>query len=297
MTAIARSVPSASVLLAALIWIGVLLGPGAASAESFVFTAIPDQDESRLEARFGGIAAYLEKELGVEVDYVPVKSYAAAVTAFVNDQVQLAWFGGLSGVRARARVEGAQAIAQGYEDQFFVTYFIANASTGLEPSEDFPAGIEGRTFTFGSKGSTSGRLMPEFYVRERLGKAPEEAFARVGFSGDHSRTIALVQSGAYEVGALNYQVWETELKEGKIDPAKVKVIWKTPTYPDYHWTIRGDVDARFGEGFAEKVKAALIGLKDAELLAIFPRKSFVEATNDDYEPILETGKAIGLIDE
>jgi len=273
-------------------------GPVARSAfaETFVFTAIPDQDETQLRTRFGKVADYLSKALGVEVKYVPVKSYSAAVTAFRNNQVQLAWFGGLSGVRARALVPGSQAIAQGKEDVAFVTYFIANTSTGLEESKDFPKAIAGKTFTFGEKGSTSGRLMPEFYIRKAFDKAPDDVFSRVGFSGDHSRTIAVVQSGAYEVGALNYQVWERELKEGKIDTKKVRVIWRTPTYPDYQWTIRGDVESRFGKGFIEKVKAALIGMDDPAFLKAFPRSGFIEAKNSDYEPIARTGKTIGLID-
>jgi phosphonate transport system substrate-binding protein len=273
-------------------------GPMARSAvaDTFVFTAIPDQDETQLRTRFGKVADYLSKSLGVEVKYVPVKSYSAAVTAFRNNQVQLAWFGGLSGVRARALVPGSQAIAQGKEDLAFVTYFIANTATGIEESKDLPKSIAGKTFTFGEKGSTSGRLMPEFYIRKVFEKAPDEVFSRVGFSGDHSRTIAVVQSGAYEVGALNYQVWEREMKEGKIDPKKVRIIWRTPTYPDYQWTIRGDVDSRFGKGFSEKVKASLLSMTDPAFLKAFPRSGFVEAKNSDYDPIERTGKAIGLID-
>ena len=200
-----------------------------AHAETFVFTAIPDENESRLRQRFDKVAGYLSRQLGVDVRYIPVKSYAAAVSAFRNNQVQLAWFGGLSGVRARALVKGSEAIAQGYEDQFFVTYFIAHSSAAIAASDKFPKGIAGKTFTFGSKGSTSGRLMPEFHIRKNLGKAPKDAFTRVGFSGDHSRTIALVQSGAYQVGAVNFKVWENEMKAGKIDTAKIKVVWKTPT--------------------------------------------------------------------
>ena len=267
-----------------------------ALAETFVFTAIPDEDESRLRSRFDKVAAYLAKELGVDVQYIPVKSYAAAVTAFRNDQVQLAWFGGLSGVRARLLVPGANAIAQGFEDQSFVTYFIANASTGLQDSQEFPMAMAGKTFTFGSKGSTSGRLMPEFHIRQKFGKAPDDVFERVGFSGDHSRTIALVQSGAYDVGAVNFKVWENELKTGAIDPAKVRIIWRTPPYPDYQWTVRGDLDGRFGTGFTEKVRAALLDLKDPDLLASFPRASFIPASNEDYAPIEEVGRSIGLLD-
>ena len=273
-----------------------LLSVNSGLAETFTFSAIPDEDESRLKERFDKVAVYLSQELGVDVQYVPVKSYAATVTAFRNNQVQLAWFGGLSGVRARLLVPGSQAIAQGVEDPEFQSYFIANAATGLTQSDGFPSGIKGRSFTFGSKGSTSGRLMPEFFIREHFNAAPDAIFSRVGFSGNHSRTIALVQSGAYEVGAVNFKVWDNELKAGKVDPAKVAVIWTTPPYPDYQWTIRGDVDARWGEGFQEKVKAALLGIKNPDLLASFPRQGFIPASNDDYRPILETGKAIGLID-
>ena len=265
-------------------------------AGKFVFTAIPDQDESRLRSRFDKVAHYLQDQLGVDVKYVPVKSYAAAVTAFRNNQVQLAWFGGLSGVRARNLVAGSEAIAQGYEDQFFVTYFIAHHSTGLKPVKDFPGGIKDRTFTFGSKGSTSGRLMPEYYVREHFQEAPDGVFSRVGFSGDHSRTIALVQSGAFQVGAVNFKVWENELKAGNIDESKVSVIWETPPYPDYQWTIRGDVDKVWGDGFKGRVQQALLGIDDPDLLASFPRKRFVPAENSDYQPILDVGKKIGLLD-
>ena len=137
-------------------------------SKAFKFTAIPDQDTARLQERFGKIAAYLSDELGVAVEYVPVKSYSASVAAFKNNQVQLAWFGGLSGLEARLAVPGSKAIAQGEEDTRFVTYFIANTSTGLSFQAPFPDGIAGKTFTFGSKGSTSGRLMPEFYIRQHF---------------------------------------------------------------------------------------------------------------------------------
>ena len=176
----------------------LLLTVSAAIAEqTFRFTAIPDQNTARLQERFDGIAVYLSEKLGVAVEYIPVKSYAASVQAFKNDEVQLAWFGGLSGAKARRAVPGSKAIAQGQEDLAFVSYFIAHASTGLKESKEFPQGIRGKTFTFGSKGSTSGRLMPEFYLRKHLGGAPAEVCERHGFSGDHSKTIALVQSGAW----------------------------------------------------------------------------------------------------
>lgn len=267
------------------------------SAQTFTFTAIPDQDESRLTERFGRVATYLSEKLGTEVRYIPVKSYPAAVAAFRNDQVQLAWFGGLTGVQARNLVPGSEAIAQGIEDTAFKSYFIAHSSTGLKAGGTFPEGIAGKSFTFGSKGSTSGRLMPEFFIREHFKKSPEEIFSRVGFSGDHSRTIALVQSGAYEIGVLNYTVWDEEAKLGKIDTSKVQVIWTSPTYPDYQWSIRGDVESKWGAGFKQKVQKALLEMKDPKLLEAFPRSGFVPASNSDYEPIEKTAVSLGIMDE
>ena len=267
--------------------------------KTFVFSAIPDQDESSLKARFGKVADYLSKTLNIPVSYVPVKSYAASVTSFRNNQIQLAWFGGLSGVQARLLTPGAKAIAQGEEDPEFHSYFIAHHSTGLSASanEAFPQSIIGKRFTFGSKGSTSGRLMPEFYIRQHLKQSPKESFSTVGFSGNHSRTVALVESGAYEIGAVNYKVWKKMVAARKVDTDKVSVIWKTPGYPDYQWTIRGDVDETWGEGFSDKVKQALLDMKDPALLESFPRKSFISASNKDYSMIEETAKSIGLLDK
>jgi phosphonate transport system substrate-binding protein len=138
--------------------------------------------------------------------------------------------------------------------------------------------------------------MPEFFIRRSVGgRSPDELFSRVGFSGDHSRTIQLVQSGAYEVGVLDYSVWELEKKAGKIDESQVKVIWETPTYPDYNWTIRGDVDVAFGSGFKDKLRAAILAIDDPAVLASFARSNFIPAKNADYAPIEEVARTSGLL--
>ncbi|MGI2106296.1 putative selenate ABC transporter substrate-binding protein [Shewanella frigidimarina] len=266
-----------------------------ALSATFTFTAIPDEDESQLRTHFDKVADYLTEQLGVEVKYIPVKSYSAAVTAFRNNQVQLAWFGGLSGVQARRLVPGSEAIAQGFEDQFFKSYLIAHKSTEMAASTHFPL-LNDYTFTFGSKDSTSGRLMPQYFIEKNTGKPIEQIFKRIGFSGDHSRTISQVEAGVYQVGAVNYKVWDTAVENGGVDTSKVKVIWESPTYPDYQWTVHSGVDETFGAGFKEKLTKTLIGMTDKGLLASFPRESFVPAKNSDYEPIERVAKTIGMLD-
>ena len=273
----------------------IIVGQVTAESIDFTFTAIPDQDTVDLQERFSKIANYLTSQLGRPVKYVPVKSYSASVQAFKNNQVQLAWFGGLSGVQARLAVPNSRAIAQGKDDPNFMTYFIANTATNLSFTEHFPTGIVGKTFTFGSKSSTSGRLMPEYFIRQSLQKEPRLIFKRVGYSGDHTKTLELVQSGSYEIGAINYKVWQKAVLNGKVDSKRVQVIWRTPTYPDYNWTIRGDVDQTYGEGFSQKIQQALIQLTDPEILASFPRAGFIPADNSMFQTILDTAVEVGII--
>jgi phosphonate transport system substrate-binding protein len=283
-------------LLGTVALVAMLAGAHAiAQSPTFVFTAIPDQDETRLVERFSHFAKYLQAKLSVPVKYVPVKTYPAAVTAFINNDVQLAWFGGFTGVQARHAVPGSEAIAQGAEDANFKSYFIASRETGLKFSKDFPAGIQGRTFLFGSRSSTSGRVMPEYFIRQHFaGKTPDDIFSRVGFSGDHSRTLQLVQSGAYQVGALDYTVYEVEKKAGRVDESRVVVIWESPTFPDYQFTIRGDVDKQFGAGFKDRVRQAIVSLDDPEILGYFARSKFIPASNGQYAPIEQVAAATKL---
>ena len=260
------------------------------------FTAIPDQDETRLVERFSRVATYLHDRLGLPVTYVPVKSYPAAVTAFVNDQVQLAWFGGFTGVQARRAVPGSQAIAQGVEDARFKSLFIANTRTGLRPASTFPDGVAGHSFTFGARASTSGRVMPEYFIRQHFHKAPEQVFTRVGFSGDHTRTLALVQTGAYETGAMDFTVYDLERNAGRVDPARVAVIWETPAFPDYNWTLRAGTALRFGTDFPARLQAALLACHDPAILGPFGRSGFIAARNADYAPIEQVATATGMLD-
>lgn len=275
---------------------------GAADPDApLIVGAIPDQDPEQLQRLYSQLAAYLEAELGVPVEYKPVTDYAAAVTAFKVGDLDLVWFGGLTGVQARLQVEGAQAIAQRDIDATFQSVFIANTGSGLTDLLDLTdlTELKGRSFTFGSESSTSGRLMPQYFLQEG-GVALSDFKGEVGFSGNHDTTIKLVEAGTYEAGALNSQVWEKRLAEGSIDTSKVKVIWRTPPYYDYHWVISPALEERYGAGFAEKVQTALINLDPAvpeqqAILELFGAERFVPTENANYAQIEAIGRQIGKI--
>jgi len=139
---------------------------GSEDVQPFVIGAIPDQDPEKLQRRFGLLADYLETELGVPVEYKPVTDYAASVTAFRVGDLDIVWYGGLTGVQARLQVEDAQALIQREGDDQFHSVFIAHVDSGIQPFDDVAglAELKGHTFTFGSESSTSGRLMPQYHL-------------------------------------------------------------------------------------------------------------------------------------
>jgi len=260
------------------------------------FTAIPDQNSTELQEKFRPFSAHLSEALGVHVEYLPVRDYQAAVELFRNGDVMLAWFGGLTGVQAREAVPGALAIAQGASDPEYYSYFIAHRDTGLERTDLFPKDISSLNFTFGSESSTSGRLMPEFFIRENTGLGPEQFFENpVGFSGSHDKTAELVEAGQYQAGVLNYKVYERRVAEGATDPEVARVIWKTPSYADYNWTAHPALDEVLGDGLTQRLQAALLAIDDPALLAALPRERLIAASNEEFEGIRQVAVELGML--
>lgn len=268
---------------------------------TLVVGGIPDQDPDRLQRQFGLLSDYLSEQLGVDVRYEPVAEYDAAVNAFRVGDLDLVWFGGLTGVQARLQVEGADAIAQRDIDPEFQSVFIATTDSGIEPFDSVEglAALEGRSLTFGSDSSTSGRLMPQSFMSE-AGVELDALRGEPGFSGSHDATIALVEAGTFEVGALNSQVWDARVEAGEIDLDRVREVFRTPPYYDYHWVIHPDVGSRLGDGLRERVVEALLALDPADgehaaILELFGGERFITTSNENYADIERVGREIGKI--
>lgn len=264
--------------------------------------AIPDQDPEVLARNFGLVADHLAETLDVEVEYVPVADYAASVTLFRTGDLDLVWFGGLTGVQARLQTPGAEIVAQRDIDAEFRSVFVAHVDAGIEPIEQVD-GLDvfaGRRFTFGSESSTSGRLMPQYFL-DQAGVSPDDFAGEAGFSGSHDRTIELVASGSFEAGVLNEQVWDDRVVEHPgVDPAQVVEVFRTPTYHDYHWLLHPDAAERYGDGFAAEVGDAFTGLSSdqadqAEILELFGAGAFVPSEPANYAEIEEIGRELGLV--
>ena len=262
---------------------------------------IPDQDAQRLARRYEIFSDYLSKELDVPVEYVPSVSYSAVVTAFSQNDVQLAFFGALTGVQARMQNPGARAIVQRAHDAEFHSKYVVRGGdefADLNSLDDLVGKTGDLTITFGSESSTSGHLMPRYFLGEAGINVANDFRTPPGFSGSHDKTWQLVAAGSYDVGALAEDVWERAVTEGKADPAQVRELDTTPNYFNYNWTARADLDEVYGDGFTDKIQAALLALnmqEHGEILELFSTDQFIPTENANYQAIESVARELDII--
>jgi phosphonate transport system substrate-binding protein len=138
--------------------------------------------------------------------------------------------------------------------------------------------------------------MPEYFIRENTDKSPQEFFSQpVGFSGSHDKTAELVESSQYQVGVLNYKVYDSRVESGQTDPEVTRIIWTTPTYADYNWTAHPDLEVRFGSGFIDKLQQVLTAIEDPALLVALSRNRLIPARNEEFDGIRAVAEELGMV--
>ncbi len=255
-------------------------------------TTIPEEAATEQTRKFGPLTKYLERTVGMKVDFVPVNDYPAAVEALVNKQVELVWFGGFTYVQAQIRSGGKIIpIAQREEDTSFRSVFITQTNSGIKRLAD----LKGKQVSFGSQSSTSGHLMPRSFLLE-AGIDPDKDFKRVAYSGAHDATIAAVVNGRVDAAALDITVWRKFVSENKVDTTKVDVFYTTPPYFNYNWSVHADMPAPL----REKITAALLNLnmnnpEGKEILTLNRATKYIPTKPENYKGLENAGRSAGLI--
>ena len=255
-------------------------------------SGIPDENPTELSRKYQPMVDMLQKQLGVKVVYVPVIDYGAAVSALAAGKVDFAWLGGFTHVQSKV-LAGAKPVVMRDIDREFQSVFIANTAAGINKPEE----LRGKSFTFGSKSSTSGHLFPRHFLSTQFQIDADKDFAGAPlYSGAHDATVKMVESGKVQAGALNIEVWNRMLAGDKVDKAKVKVIWTTPPFVDYVWTARKDLPPAMVQKFAN----AFLSLdaskpEDKAVLDLQGAKKFVVAKPEDFLVIEQVGRSTGLL--
>ena len=254
-------------------------------------SAIPDEAPTELQRKFEPLGKYLSAQTGMKVVFTPVTDYAAVVESLATRKLDLAWLGGFTFVQAKIRTNGtAIPIVQREEDARFTSKFIT-----ANPAIKTLADLKGKSFAFGAPSSTSGCLMPRFFLQQD-GINPEKDFKTVAFSGAHDATVAFVAAGKAEAGVLNASVWDKLVETKKVDTSKVRVFATTPPYFDYNWTVRGDL----APALVKKLTDAFLALDPAKpehkaILELQRAARFVPTQASNYEGIEAAAKSAGLL--
>ncbi len=257
-------------------------------------SAIPDVNQSQLAVTYQPFAEYLSKRLGIPVEFTPVTDYAATVDGLASKRLELVWYGGYTSVQAvRATGGNAERLAMRAEDRQFKSVFVTHPGAGVASLAD----LKGKTFSFGSQSSTSGHLMPRYFLKEN-GIDPDKDFTRLNYSGAHDATAKAVEGGVVDAGALNYLTWARLVEETKVDTTKIRVFWTTPEYVDYCWVARRDLPA----SLREAIRSAFLELDPADpadkaLLDLHKASRYVEANDADWKGIENAARAAGMLQD
>jgi phosphonate transport system substrate-binding protein len=284
---------SSSRTLRALLTCALFAASAATMAQQvFRVTTIPEEAATEQVRKFTPLAAYLEKRLGMKVEFTPVNDYPAAVEALVNKKVDLVWFGGFTHVQANLRSGGKIIpIAQREEDTKFQSVFITQTNSGIKTLAD----MKGKQVSFGSQSSTSGHLMPRHFLLQ-ANLNPEKDFKRIAYSGAHDATIASVVSGKVDAAALDITVWRKFVGENKVDTKAVDVFYTTPPYFNYNWSMHADMPA----DLRAKVQKALLDLdantpEGKEILQLNRATRYISTSPENYKGLESAGRSAGLI--
>jgi phosphonate transport system substrate-binding protein len=262
--------------------------PSPAGAPVLRVSMIPTTTADKMLRESEPLRTYLEHATGARVELTIPLNYAAVVEAFGAGKVDIAYFGGFTYVQAHQRF-AAKPLVQRDRDQAFHSLFITQADSPIAGLAD----LAGKQFAFGDVNSTSGHLMPEYFLR----KANVDPAVITGaiYTGGHDATALAVANHKVDAGALDEAVYGKLVKDGVLAP-KLKIFYTTPPFFDYVWAARPALDAALADKFAQ----AMLAL-DAQnpqhqpVLALLQATHYVAATDANYAPLREAAIAAGLL--
>lgn len=263
---------------------------GAGSAgKTLRLSMIPTTDPGKMARESAPLVTYLERKTGAKIELTVPLNYAAVVEAFGADKVDIAYFGGFTYVQSHKRF-GARPLVQRERDQAFHSLFITQADSPIAALAD----LKGKSFAFGDVNSTSGHLMPEYYLRQAA--VDPEVIAKAIYTGGHDATALAVANKKVDAGALDEAVFQKLTRDGKLDAAKLKVFYTTPAFFDYVWCARSGLDPALADAFSQAMRA--LDPADPQhkaVLELLQATKYVPADDASYDKLREAATSAGLL--
>lgn len=250
---------------------------------------LPDQSEVALVAKYSPLVDYLSRQMDLDVELVLSADYAALLEDFHTRRIHIANFGGLTFTEAE-RVDGAEPLVMRDTDLRFTSCYLVSRNDTRQTVSQFA----GESLAFGPKLSTSGHLMPRYYLKA-AGWDPDTFFASIRHSSGHDETAIWVQDGAVPIGVANCVIVETMLADGRLQRSKVRILETTPAYADYVWAVQEDLDRSLKAGLRDAFLA--LDVLDSEHQSILQKlgaSAYLPASRADFEAVRRAVRDVGV---
>lgn len=250
---------------------------------------IPTTDPGKIVRQSAPLVDYLGKQTGATIDLTVPTSYAAVVEALTSEKVDIAYLGGFTYVQASSRA-AVTPLVQRLSDKSFHSVFVTQPDSSIHSLAD----LKGHSFAFGDVNSTSGHLMPSFYMRQA--KVDPTVIEKAIYTGGHDATALAVANGKIDAGAMDELVLQKMLKTGKLKSSQIRIFYTTPPFFDYVWVGRSGLNPDLAQKFSD----ALLKLNSSDpagkqLLDLLNAERYEPAVASDYNPLRQAAKDDGLM--
>jgi len=258
------------------------------------FGIISTESQDNLKPKWEPFLAAMEEGIGRPVNGFFATDYAGVIEAMGAGQIQLAWYGGKSYIEAAKRSD-AEAFAQTVNEdgtKGYYSHLITNKENPILSDIDVDAGngdqyvvenTDSLTFAFNDPNSTSGYLVPSYYVFASNEVNPEQAFSELVFAGSHEATAQAIANNQVDVATNNSESMAV-LQEG--DPEafeQVQIIWTSPVIPSDPLAYRNDLP----DCLKEEIKDFFYNYDDPEVLGALDWQGFDEADDTTWNTVRE----------
>lgn len=250
---------------------------------------VPNQAPDQIKAKYDPFKIYLEKTLGMKVEFFVANNYAGVVEAIANDKLDIAYFGGLTYVQAKQKAQ-VHPIVTEVDKETQTTKYYSLIITPADSKVKSLADLKGKTFAFGDISSTSGSLYPRIML-DKAGLTVPTDFKNVIYTGKHDATALAVQNGSIDAGGLEGRILNKLISDGIIDKNKIKILAKSDYIEGYPWVVQDSMD----KTLENKIIDAFLSLNDKDLLQLMKAEKYAEVKAEDYTYIETEAKRLGLL--
>ena len=250
---------------------------------------VPNQNPESVEANYEAFGDYLSEHLGREVELMVPTSYSAVVEAMVNNELDLAYFGGLSYVQARNRADVAPLVTEinpRTGDTTYHSLIITPVDSDIQEVSE----LRGRNFAFGSASSTSGSLYPAIMLQD-AGIDYRTDLGEFTYTGGHDATAQAIANGSVDGGGIEDRILYDLQEDGKVDQGSIRTVEVSDPIEGYPWVVRGALS----DDLQEQITQAFLNIDDLALLDLLRAQGYERVEPNDYDYVDERASELDLL--